>query len=372
MSIFKYFLFSVLSLLLINCQPGQKRLYLGADLSYVNEMEDCGAIYQLDGRSIDPYKLFADKGCNIFRVRLWHSPGWTNYSTVEDVKKTIRRARNNGMEVLLDFHYSDTWADPQKQIIPKAWVPVLDDMNILGDSVYNYTLKTLNELSKEGLMPEFVQVGNEINIEILQDSSNMVIDSIDWKRNSYLLNKGIEAVNKAMEETGNEIEIMLHIAQPENAIPWFEKAFENNIADFDWIGLSYYYPKWSNVSIHKLPEMLNEIKRRFEKRIMIVETAYPHAIKNFDDANNIMWSDALDPEYPDSPQGQLNFLIDLTNSAILGGCEGVIYWEPAWVSSSCSTSWGKGSHWDNATFFDAFNHNEALPAFDFFKQGNYQ
>jgi arabinogalactan endo-1,4-beta-galactosidase len=96
--------------------------YLGADLSYVNEMEDCGAVYKnSSNQEADVFDIFETAGANLVRVRLWHNPTWTNYSNLEDVKKTIRRAKDNNMAVLLDFHYSDTWADPSKQEIPLAW-----------------------------------------------------------------------------------------------------------------------------------------------------------------------------------------------------------------------------------------------------------
>ena len=114
--------------------------YYGADLSYVNEMEDCGAKYKNNaGVTEDPYKIFADAGANLVRVRLWHNPIWTNYSNLNDVKKTIARAKTQGMKVLLDFHYSDTWADPSKQIIPKAWEHEIGNTNSLGELLYNYT-----------------------------------------------------------------------------------------------------------------------------------------------------------------------------------------------------------------------------------------
>jgi len=96
--------------------------YYGADLSYVNEMIDCGAVYKdANSTTKDPYKIFKEAGTNLVRVRLWHNPTWTSYSNYEDVKKTIQKAKNEGMKVLLDFHYSDTWTDPSKQKIPSAW-----------------------------------------------------------------------------------------------------------------------------------------------------------------------------------------------------------------------------------------------------------
>ncbi len=100
--------------------------YKGVDLSYVNQMEDCGASYFESGLAKDPYQIMADHGANLVRVRLWHNPlAWpaypTLYSSFDDAKLTIQRAHSSGMKVLLDFHYSDTFADPGKQHIPAAW-----------------------------------------------------------------------------------------------------------------------------------------------------------------------------------------------------------------------------------------------------------
>lgn len=337
--------------------------YLGADLSYVNEVEDFGAIYSKNGNSVDPFQLFSEKGANIVRVRLWHTSP-TEYSDFKDISKTIERSKKENMQVLLDFHYSDFWADPEKQIVPEAWRHI-SDTKILADSVYNYTYSTLKNLIKNNLTPELVQVGNETNIEILQQKNNTHNTTIDWVRNSTLLKAGIKAVNDINTENNLEIKKVLHIAQPENAIPWFEKAFEHGISDFDIIGLSY-YPKWSTYSLDEIPIAIQSLKRTFNKDVLIVETAYPHSLKNVDKANNIMGEDALISGYPATPQGQLNYLKDLNKKVKLGNGIGVIYWEPAWISSNATTAWGEGSHWDNATFFDAFNNNEALPAFEIF------
>ena len=345
-------------------------LYLGADLSYVNEMLDCGGEFRDNGTIKDPYQIFAEAGTNIVRVRLWHNPTWTSYSNLEDVKKTIRRSKEEGMKVLLDFHYSDDWADPGDQIIPQAWKNITD-LQILGDSLYNYTFNTLNELYKIGLTPEMVQIGNEINSEILLDAHvDELNEPINWERNVFLLNKGIQAVDNFNNVFSREVETMIHIAQPEFTFPWFDEAFRNGLIDFDWIGISY-YPKWSSTNMNNLPQSIAQLKDKYSKRVMVVETAYPYSLVASDAANNILMQDALITNYPATKEGQLNYMLDLTKKTIEGGGEGVIYWEPAWISTNCSTRWGTGSHWENATFFDAENNNEALPAFNFYNTTNY-
>ncbi|RZJ73341.1 glycosyl hydrolase 53 family protein [Flavobacterium sp.] len=363
----KKLLFFVLLPMLTFAQ--KKPIYLGADLSYVNEIEDCGASFQSKGKKVDPYKLFAQKGSNLVRLRLWHSPEINSYSGFADVKKSIKRAKATKTAVLLDFHYSDTWADPEKQFIPKAWSKITD-LNVLGDSLYNYTLNTLLKLNSENLLPEMVQVGNETNQEILQPDKTHKKET-DWKRNAFLFNKGISAVREASKITGRKIEILLHIAQPENALKWFASADKNGIKDYDFIGISY-YPLWSEYKFDRLPEAVKTLVDTYKKKFLIVETAYPYTMENVDSANNILDNKALIDGYPVSPSGQKKYMVDLTKIVVNAGGNGVIYWEPAWVTSNCKTLWGQGSHWENATFFDSKNHNEALEAFDFYDIKHYK
>ena len=220
-------------------------------------MEDCGAYYKnLQNEELDVFKIFKDYGANLVRVRLWHNPTWTNYSNLEDVKKTIQRAKNNNLQVLLDFHYSDTWADPNQQEIPQAWEIYLTDDTALSNILYQYTFTTLQILDSLQLLPEIVQIGNEINPMILQKGN--LVWPINWTRNALLLNKGIEAVRNYCQ-TQKNIEIMLHIAQPENGLWWYNDATNNGVVDFDWIGLSY-YPQWSQYDFSNLEEVLYEFK----------------------------------------------------------------------------------------------------------------
>ncbi len=336
--------------------------YRGADLSYVNEVQDCGVIYyNQNSKQEDPYTIFKNSGANLVRFRIWHTPHWTAYSTYTDVEKSIQRAKSQNMKVLLDFHYSDTWADPHKQKIPKAWEAQIDNKEVLGDSIYNYTYKVLSTLQQKNLLPEIVQVGNEINSMICQ--GDKLEWPINWDRNSYLLNSGIKAVRDASKNFNQKIGVMLHIAQPENALWWFKQATENNVSDFDWIGLSY-YPKWSQYKFENLPQALDSLVTTYEKKLMIVETAYPWTLENNDTAGNILGEDALIEGYEMSPTGQLNYLKKLEEIIIASNGHGLIYWEPAWVSSTCETLWGVGSHWDNATLFD--HSNKATVAMDYY------
>ncbi|MEM6516812.1 MAG: glycosyl hydrolase 53 family protein [Bacteroidota bacterium] len=329
--------------------PQSSDFFYGADLSYVNEMEDCGAVYNnVSGVQEDVYQIFEEAGANLARFRLWHNPTWTNYSNLQDVKQSIQRAKSKNMTVLLDFHYSDTWADPGNQEIPAAWLPQINNTNVLGQLLYDYTYDTLNELNSEGLLPDIVQIGNETNGNILTQGDPF---PLDWSRNSTLLNTAIQAVRDLSNAINTDIEVMLHIAQPENGLWWFEQAAQNGVTDFDWIGLSY-YPQFSNFTLDNIENPLTELINTYDKKLMIVETAYPFTLNNVDNASNNLNAGSILPNFPATQQGQLDFLITLTEKIKSAGGSGVVYWEPAWVSTGCSTLWATGSHWDNATLFD--------------------
>jgi arabinogalactan endo-1,4-beta-galactosidase len=339
--------------------------YLGADLSYVNEMEDCGGQYRTQGELVDPFALFSQSGANLVRVRLWHTPTWTNYSTLADVKKTITRAKAQGMAVLLDFHYSDTWADPSKQIIPAAWADITDTQE-LAQALYDYTFSVLTELDQEGLMPDMAQVGNEINSEILRGENESGYP-INWERNATLINAGIRAVRDAGAQSTVAPRVMLHIAKPEEVEGWLLAAARSGVTDFDVVGISY-YPGWSTNSISAVGDLVARLRYEFGKEVMIAETAYPWTLDGVrESAGNILGADFLSPDYPATPAGQKQFLVDLSQAVLGNGGLGVIYWEPAWISTPCSTLWGQGSHWENATFFDFHTQNNVIEGIEFFK-----
>jgi arabinogalactan endo-1,4-beta-galactosidase len=338
--------------------PPAGGLYMGADLSYVNEMDDCGAVYRKDGKPADPFALMQAAGGNLVRVRIWNDADWTKYSNPADVARTIRRARALGMQVLLDFHYSDDWADGDKQIVPKAWAGL--DTEGQARALYDYTRKVLADLDAQGLMPELVQVGNETNPELMGGTKDK---AIDWERNARLLNAGIHAVRDAGKAAKLAPRVMLHIAQPENVLPWFDAATAAGVRGYDMIGVSY-YRKWSTRTMAELGEVIAEAGRRYKAEVLLVETAYPFTNEGEDAAGNLLGPDTLIEGYPATPQGQLAYLTDLTQRVVDNGGVGVVYWEPAWISTSCKTRWGTGSNWENAAWFDLRTH-EALPAFEF-------
>ncbi len=345
------------AIFLCNSLHGQG-FYFGADLSYVNELEDCGAQYQEQGQSMDPYSLFRDHGCNLVRLRLWHTPAWYDdlnqgrrYSDEADVRASILSARAQGMQVLLDFHLSDTWADPGHQVIPAAWNQVVHNLPVLKDSLYEYLYGVLYRLSLEQLLPDLVQIGNETNKGILlSQAENDAGWVMEWPRNSELFNTAIRAVRDIETITGNEIQVALHFADPED-IEWFADQFwTHGVQDFDILGLSY-YAAWHPVDFTYVGNVIGRLKAVYPgKKVMLLETAYPWTSQNADSAPNLI-STAVSG-YPLSPASQKQWMVDLTQTVLDQGGSGVVYWEPAWVSTGCSTLWVTGSSWDNCTFFD--------------------
>jgi arabinogalactan endo-1,4-beta-galactosidase len=333
----------------------------GSDLSFANEMDDCGAGFKDNGTTQDIYAIFKNHGTNLVRIRIWNNPTWTKYSTRDDVKRSIRRAKAQGLKVLLDFHYSDDWADGNKQIVPAAWAGKSEDEQ--ARLLYQFTFDTLMALNQDGLMPDMVQVGNETNIDIMQPFAYAAGHAIDWPRNAKLLNAGIKAVRDAGSHSTIKPQVMLHIAQPENVEPWFADALKAGVTDFDIIGISF-YAKWSKYTMAGLGGTINRLRHRYPSRaVMVVETGYPWTTQWNDTSNNVLGTDSLIKGYAATPADQKRYMVDLTQTVIAADGNGVVYWAPDWVSTRCSTRWGKGSTWENATFFD-FRGN-VLPAIDF-------
>jgi arabinogalactan endo-1,4-beta-galactosidase len=354
-------------LLFLSATLSAQKFYFGSDLSYVNEMEDCGAVYRENNQIKDVYEIFADHKTNLARFRLWHAPSFYDtlnagkrYSDFQDVRRSILRAKAAGMDVLLDFHLSDFWADPSRQLMPKAWEPVAGNLTALQDSVYQYVHGVLMRLHNDQLLPELVQIGNETNKGIvLTPAADAANGPINWSRNAALFNKGIQAVRDVETATGKKIRIALHIANPKDT-EWLMPAFWNNgVRDFDIIGLSYYWAWHKPVTIAQTGEIISKLKNDYPgKSVMIFETGYIWTQQSNDQAANIITE--THPDYhPASPQSQRNWLVDLTQEVINRGGEAVMYWEPAWVSTPCYTPWGQGSHQEHAAFF-GFSNNAML------------
>jgi arabinogalactan endo-1,4-beta-galactosidase len=361
-------------------EPPSKDFYFGADLSYVNQLLDRGAVFKDGGATADPYELFSDRGTNLVRLRLWHNPVWTKevygeegvqlYNDLKDVERAISKAKAANMKVLLDFHFSDTWADPAHQNIPAAWMNI-ESLTVLQDSVYNYTFKSLQYLSQKGLLPEFVQIGNETNCGMMYSNASVNFPKLNvcdnnWTNAGKVINSGIKAVRDVTANTSIKTKIILHVADPKNIQWWFDgMTGAGNVSDFDIIGFSY-YPLWhTTVSIPALSDRIKEFTSRFKKDVMIVETAYPWTTAADDSYGNHFGTEPAIAGYPKTTQGQYDIMVKLTREVKDGGGIGIIYWEPAWISADMKDLWGTGSSWENCAFFDFEGNPQKV--FDYMK-----
>jgi arabinogalactan endo-1,4-beta-galactosidase len=355
-----------------------EKFCMGADLSYVNQILDHGGVYKDSGNLKNPYIIFKDHGANVIRLRLWHHPAWTRevygasgkqlYSDLKDVEKSIKEAKDNGMTVCLDFHYSDTWADPGKQIVPDAWKNIKDTM-LLKDSVYSYTFNVLKYLDSKGLMPEMVQIGNEINCGLFLTDNVLGFPDLNccngkWSELGAILNTGIKAVRDAAALSVIKTKIILHVADPKNVEWWFDNLItQANVTDFEIIGFSY-YPLWhTTVSYGQIEDKIALFKSKYNKKVMIMEFAYPWTYEDADTYSNAFGNQSPVGSFPFTKDGQFNMLKDLTQKIINAGGDGIFYWEPAWITSDLKDLWETGSSWDNAALFD-FDGN-VLKSIDF-------
>ncbi|MDQ8179157.1 glycosyl hydrolase 53 family protein [Pelagicoccus sp. SDUM812005] len=356
--------------------------YFGNDLSYVNQMEDCGAVFREGDAVVDPFVNMAEHGTNLVRVRLWNDPYWqediprateavkAQYSNLEDVTKTIRRSKEAGMAVALDFHFSDFWADPGRQVIPRDWGDVAADDDALAQRLYEYVVAVLDGLDADGLMPEIVTLGNESNSGILlQDELHVhrkpngfmeIEGGGTWRdsdeRLSKLWNAGIRAVRECGQRSDIDPKIALHVADPNAMLSFFDRMTRIGITDFDLAGISYYYA-WHKGSIREMGDILRAFKAKYPQYGSIVlETGYPWDTANIDGLANII-SDP-DPQYlPLSPEMQRRYYVDLTQEVIDAGGVGVVVWEPLWVSTPCRTPWGTGSSHEHVAYYDHRDNN---------------
>lgn len=339
--------------------------YKGMDLSFQSELENYNLNYKdSSGNPIDLLDFVSSQGVNLIRLRLWHTPE-NGQNSLHDVKTYALRAKNKNMDWLLDMHYSDFWADPATQTPPSAWA----GMTFLEvrDAVYNYTRSVVQELNNANALPKIIQIGNETDSGFLWDYGRVWDDFSDnWENYSILVNEAIRAIREV--DTNGNIKIMLHHSSVENAIYFFDELNDFNL-NFDIIGLSY-YPQFQTRNLNLIQQKISELATRFNKDIMIAETAYPFTLDWNDNTTNFIGDNSqILQEFPPTPNGQKLYLDwlaqtikNIPNEHGLGFC----YWAPDWVafSGNESTSTG-GSSWENQCTFD-FDH-KALPIFNAFK-----
>jgi arabinogalactan endo-1,4-beta-galactosidase len=331
---------------------------VGHDLSFAVQEAEIGNTYSDRGTEGLPEDILADHGANYVRLRIWTDPPG-GYSDLDSVLEMARRAHAAGLRILLDFHYSDFWADPQKQPTPEAWSD--QDLTTLAGTVRAYTRNVLNALAAQGTPADSVQIGNEIRNGMLWPTGFIDWSTGDgWDNLGTLLRAGARG---AREAAGPTPEIVIHFDQGgDNAASrWFYDHVVDQRVPFDVIGLSY-YPFWHG-TIAQLRNNMNDLARRYGKQVQIVETQYGWTLQNGDNLGNFLWQDSqLVPGYPATPNGQLAFLFDLQSAvaAVPDGLgTGIFYWQPEWIPG---VGWepGAGTPNDNMTLFDFSGH--ALPS----------
>lgn len=351
----------------------------GADVSMLAEVEKHGGkFFDEHGNPQDAMAILKENGFNYIRLRLWVDPkdadGKPYGGGNNDLATTIalaKRAKANGMKFLLDYHYSDFWTDPARQNKPKAWA----NMNIdqLTEAVYQHTKTTMDAFAKAGVLPDMVQVGNEINGGMLwPEGKSWGQNGGEFDRLAGLLNAGI----KAVKEHGDQIKIMLHLAEGtknDTFIWWFDEITKRKVP-FDIIGISYYI--YWNGPMNALQYNMDDISKRYDKDLIVVEAAYGYTTANCDNAeNNFTSKEADDAGYPATVQGQANYLHDLLQVVTKvpeGRGKGVFYWEPAWLPTPGATwatkagmkynsdDWKEGNARENQSLFDC--QGKVLPS----------
>lgn len=371
--------------------------YRGMDASAVLALENSGVkYYNFDGEKQDVFMTLAQAGVNYIRLRVWNDPYDENGNGYgggnNDVATAIalgQRATKYGMKVCIDFHYSDFWADPKKQFVPKAWEGM--DIEEKSDALYNFTLESLTQLLDAGVNVGMVQIGNEIN--------NGMSGETDVANVRKLLTAGSKAVREAAANSGKEILVAVHYTNIDDMkkLDTLLTGLQVKEIDYDIVGLSF-YPYWHG-TIEDLKNAIIHIRDTYGKKVYVAENAYCYTAEDGDgSANSVEGTDDLAEGYSASVQGQANEVRDVCAAASEAGAEGVFYWEGTWIpvgpaDADNSDLWEKygsgwassyasgydpkdagqyygGCSWDNQAMFDFTGHPLAsLNVFKYLKYG---
>ena len=335
----------------------------GADLSSLPEVEQAGGVFfdcpagaDALPRAESALAILKRHGLNLVRLRLWNNPysqlGEPYGAGTNDLARTVELARRcKALELpwLLDFHYSDFWADPGKQYPPKAWADL--DPAQMEQAVYDFTLQTLQRLKALELLPAAVAVGNEISNGLLWPLGKTPA----WDNIARFVSAGLRAVR----QSAPGLQTMLHLDNGgNNALyrHWFDSYFAHGGEDFDLLGLSY-YPFWHG-SLQDLQHNMEDLALRLGKPMLVVETSTAFTLEECFAREGISRAEkrglaanektAAAVPYAMSPAGQCAFLRDLwavicSVPKELG--RGFVWWEPAWLPV-------KGSGWSNPCALD--------------------
>jgi arabinogalactan endo-1,4-beta-galactosidase len=347
--------------------------YLGADISTLSEVERQGGIYMDGEEPGDAFHIFMKNGWTCFRLRIWVDPR-RGANGLEYTTKLVKRIKEAGGTFMLDFHYSDWWADPQKQNKPAAWAKL--DFDALVKQTEAYTALVIGTLKQAGATPDFVQTGNEITGGTLWPDAQVKVplstvkvfggdvtvitppepydDAKQWDHLIRVLQAASKGVRSATIPA-DRVRIVVHIDCGGDwpVTKWYFDHLTSAGVDFDVIGQSF-YPNWHG-TMENLRDNLRETINHYHKEVMVVETAYPSRDINPSPAaaKNMIW--------PMTPEGQKQFLADLIKTvkeAPDGRGIGVNYWHPEATYSTNTTSRRGGP--DANSLFDA--KGSPLPA----------
>jgi arabinogalactan endo-1,4-beta-galactosidase len=304
----------------------------GMDISSVIALEQSGVVFRDEnGNQDDIFKILADNGVNTIRVRVWYDPyssdgrgyggGNNDVGTAVQIGK---RAAKYGMKLLVDFHYSDFWADPGKQKAPKLWSGM--SVGDKCDALYEYTLGCLRTLRNEGANIGMVQIGNETTLGIAGENS--------WQNMTTLYNAG----SRAVRDFSSDVKVVIHYTNPENSyIKTLADFLHNYHVDYDVFATSY-YPCWHG-SLSNLTEVLNYAAKKYGKYAMVAETSYPYTLSDSDGHPNTIseWNNNAGENmlWDFTPQGQANevrAVMNAVNDVEDGKGLGMFYWEGAWIT----------------------------------------
>ncbi len=369
---------------------------MGMDASSVPAQEASGVkYYNFAGQEQDVFRTLAENGINYIRVRVWNHPydsqghgfggGNCDIDTAVEIGK---RATKYGMKLLVNFHYSDFWADPAKQKAPEAWKNL--SVEEKADALYDYTVESLKKLKAAGVDVGMVQIGNETN--------NGIAGETMWYNMQHLFRAG----SKAVREVFPKALIAVHFANPEKVTNYesYAKNLDYYQVDYD-VFASSYYPYWHG-TLENLTEVLTKVNQTYGKRVMVMETSYAYTAEDLDfHGNTISDGGTVTKDYPYTVQGQATSVRNIieTVAKIPGGI-GVCYWEGTWNSVG-GASWEEnsalweahGSGWassyakvydpedagkyfggnavDNQAFFDTEGHPlQSLRVFHLVRYGN--
>ncbi len=300
---------------------GSSDFIKGADLSLAQALESQGIQYKDGGEPKEVLQIFKEYGCNYVRLRIFFNPDGTHgqVNTLDYTIALAKKVKGMGFPLLLDFHYSDGWADPGHQIIPKEWASLTHAQ--LTDRVFTYTRDTLAEFQKAGCMPDMVEVGNEVSNGMMWPAGGPLKDHTKWNDFADLLKAGIRGVR-----VYPGVKVLIHLANGDRQplYKWFFDQCSASGVDYDVIGLSYY--PFGDGTLEALQANLAFLANTYHKDIVIAETGF------FAQGG----SPGKTP-YPNTPAGQAAFLLKMMNLVAAtpdGRGKGVFYWAPEMMGRS--------------------------------------